>query len=272
METNIIFPKPPKVIKQGKNKAVFEIVNCYPGYGMTLGTALRRVLLSSLSGAAITSVKIKGVKHEFSTIPNVLEDVIQIILNLKQARFKLHSPGPVNLTLKAKGEKKVSTSDIKLTSDIEIINKDAHIATLTAKKASLEMEIAIDSGLGYVSVEQRKKQKLPIGTIAIDAIFSPIIKVNYEVENMRVGDRTDFNRLKLNIETDGTITPKDALQQAAQILIEHFSILAESTSSDKQKGATTKKKKKTSQKSKTKPKKTSKKKVKSSKKTKKSKK
>lgn len=284
METNIIFPKPPKTIKQEKNKASFEIVNCYPGFGMTLGTALRRVLISSLPGAAITSVKIKGVKHEFSTISNVLEDVIQIILNLKQIRFKLHSPGPTSLTLKAKGEKEVKASDIKLNSDIEIMNKNAHIATLTDKKASLEMEINVDSGLGYVSVEQRKKEKLPVGTIAIDAIFSPIRKVNYEIENMRVGDRTDFNRLKINIETDGTITPKEALKKASQILVEHFSILAESTTKSKQKKEKSKKKtaakksqKKTKPKTKkTKPKKRSKSKKKSksksAKKTKKSKK
>jgi len=224
METNILLPKPPKIIKKSKNRAIFEIENCYPGYGMTLGNALRRVLLSSLPGAAVTSVKIKGVEHEFSTIPYVFEDVIQIILNLKQLRFKLHTSELVTLTLKSKGEKKVKASDIKLTSDVEVVNKDAHIATLTDKKAALEMEINVESGLGYVPVEQRKKQKLPIGTIAVDAIFSPIRKVNYEVENMRVGDRTDFNRLKIDIETDGSISPEDAFQRASQILIDHFSM------------------------------------------------
>jgi len=226
METNILLPKPPKVIKKSKNRTVFEIENCYPGYGITLGNALRRALLSSLPGAAVTSVKIKGVEHEFSTIPHVLENVVQIILNLKQVRFKLYSSEPVTLILRAKGEKKVKASDIKLTSDVEIINKDAHIATLTDKKAALEMEINVEAGLGYVSVEQRKKQKLPIGTIAVDAIFSPIRRVNYEVENMRVGDRIDFNRIRIDIETDGSITPEDALQKTSQILVDHFNIIA----------------------------------------------
>lgn len=227
METNILLPKPPKVTKKEKNRAVFEIENCYPGYGLTLGNAFRRVLLASLPGAAVVAIKIKGANHEFSTIPNVLEDVIQIILNLKQVRFKLHSKEPVILNLRAKGEKKVKASDIKLVSDVEIVNQDAHIATLTDKKAELDIEIEVDSGLGYVPVEQRKREKLAIGYIAVDAIFSPIKKANYEVENMRVGDRTDFNRLQLDIETDGSIAPEDALQKATQILVDHFSIFIE---------------------------------------------
>lgn len=224
METNILLPKSPKIIKKGENRAIFEIENCYPGYGMTLGNAYRRVLLSSLPGAAVTSVKIKGVGHEFSTIPHILEDVIQIILNLKQVRFKLHSEEPTTLSLKVKGEKKVKASDIKLSSGTEIVNKDAHIATLTDKKAELDVEIEIYPGLGYAPVEQRKREKLPIGYIAIDAIFSPIKRANYEVENMRVGDRTDFNRLRIDIETDGSIAPEEAFQKAAQILVDHFSL------------------------------------------------
>lgn len=226
METKIFLPQKPKVIKKGENRAVFEIDGCYPGYGMTLGNALRRALLSSLSGAAITAVKIKGVSHEFSTIPHVLEDVIQVILNLKQVRFKVRSREalPIKLELRASGEKEVKAKDIKLTSEIDIINKDAHIATLTDKKAKLEMEIEVDIGLGYVPVEQRKKEKLEIGAIAIDAIFGPIKKVNYEVENMRVGERTDFNRLRLDIETDGSLTPEEAFNKAADILVEHFQL------------------------------------------------
>lgn len=224
METTILLPKPPKITKKGENRAVFEIENCYPGYGMTLGNVFRRVLLSSLSGVAVTSVKIKGVDHEFSTIPYVMEDVIQIILNLKQVRFKLYSKDPAVLNLKAKGEKKVRASDIKTTSDVEIVNKDAHIATLTDKKAEIEMEIEVDRGLGYIPVEQRKKEKLTIGSIAVDAIFSPIKKVNYEIENMRVGDRTDFNRLRIDIETDGSISPEEAFENAAQILVNHFTL------------------------------------------------
>lgn len=224
MEPNVLLPKPPKIIKKGENRAMFEIENCYPGYGMTLGNAFRRVLLSSLPGAAVTSVKIKGVDHEFSTMPHVLEDVIQIILNLKQVRFKLYSDSPVILSLKAKGEKKVKASDIKASSDIEVINKDTHIATLTDKKAEIEIEIEVDRGLGYMPVEQRKKEKLTIGSIAVDAIFSPIRRVNYEIENMRVGDRTDFNRLQIDIETDGSISPEEAFEKAARILVNHFSL------------------------------------------------
>jgi len=225
MKTTILIPKCPKIIKKkGENRAIFEIENCYPGYGMTLGSAFRRVLLSSLPGAAVTVVKIKGAEHEFSTLPYVLEDVIEIILNLKQIRFKFYAQESAVLTLKAKGEKKVKASDIKLTSDAEIINKDAHIATLTDKKAELDMEIEIDSGLGYVPAEQRTKGKLSIGSIAVDAIFCPIKKINYEIENMRVGNRTDFNKLRLDIETDGSISPEEAFQEAARILVEHFSI------------------------------------------------
>jgi len=226
MKYKILFPQKPKIIKKENNKAVFEIDGCYPGYGMTLGNAFRRVLLSSLPGAAVTSVKIKGASHEFSTIPYVLEDVIRIMLNLKQVRFRVNSLEalPLKVELKATGEKEIKAKDIKTTSEIEIINKDIHIATLTDKKAKLEMEIEVDGGLGYIPVEQRKKEKLEIGTIAIDAIFTPITKINYEIENMRVGERTDFNRLRIEIETDGSITPEEAFKKAADILVEHFQI------------------------------------------------
>lgn len=242
METNILLPRPPKIIKKGENRAVFEIENCYPGYGMTLGNAFRRVLLSSLPGAAVTAVKIKGTEHEFSTIPHVLEDVIQIILNLKQVRFKKYSEEPITLTLKTKGEKKVKASEIKLTSDIEMVNKEAYIASLMDKKAELDIEIEVNSGLGYVPVEQRKKEKLPIGSIAVDAIFSPVKRVNYEVENMRVGDRTDFNRLKIDIKTDGSITPEEAFNKTAQILVDYFSLFVGKKKEEKK--ATEDKKKK----------------------------
>ena len=224
MKTSILLPKPPKITKKSKSRTIFEIENCYPGYGLTLGNALRRVLLSSLPGAAITSVRIEGVNHEFSTIPNILEDVIQIVLNLKQIRFKLYSEGPVSLSLKAKGEKKVIASDIKLTSDVEVINKDAHIATLTNQKAKLDIEIEVDSGLGYVTSEERKKRKLSTGYIAIDVLFSPVKRVKYKVENMRVGDKTNFNKLKLDIETDGSTSPEEAFEKAVRILVNHFKI------------------------------------------------
>lgn len=220
----ITLPSSAKIIKRGDNQAVFEIEGCYPGYGLTLGNSFRRVLLSSLPGAAISNIKIKGVKHEFSTLPYVLEDVIQIILNLKQVRFKLHTAQPSKAFLKIKGEKQVKAADIKTTAELEVITPDAHIATLTDKKAELEMEMTVEPGLGYEPVERRKKEKIEIGQIAIDAIFTPIRKVTYDVEDMRVGDRTDYNRLRINIETDGSISPEEAFKKAAQILVNHFQI------------------------------------------------
>ncbi|TSC53694.1 MAG: hypothetical protein LiPW39_119 [Parcubacteria group bacterium LiPW_39] len=223
MQINL--PQKPKIVKSEGNKAIFEIEGLYPGYGVTLGNALRRALLSSLPGAAVVGVKIKGVHHEFSTIPGVAEDVIEIILNLRQIRFKLHAAGPVKLFLAAKGEKEVKAGDIKTTSEIEIINQEQPIATITDKKTELEIEIEVDAGLGFVPVESRKKEKLEIGVIAVDALFSPIRKVNFEVENMRVGDRTDFNRLRLDIETDGSIGPEDTFKKANEILVEQFKSL-----------------------------------------------
>src|SRR3989344_2764521 len=212
MNTNISLPKTPKLVKQlSPNKAEFEIDELYPGYGLTLGNALRRVMLSSLPGAAITSVKIKDVNHEFSTVPGVLEDIVEIILNLKQIRFKVHSDEPQTATLKVKGEKAVTGKDIKLPSQVEIMSPNAHIATLTSKNASIEMEIKIEKGLGYSGIESRKTEKQEIGGIAVDAIFTPIRMINYEVEDMRVGDKTNYNRLRFDIETDGTITPQEAL-------------------------------------------------------------
>jgi DNA-directed RNA polymerase subunit alpha len=242
----ITLPNKPKIIEEKTDKGVFGIEACYPGYGVTLGNAFRRVLLSSLPGAAITGVKIKGIQHEFSTIPYVVEDVVQIILNLKQVRFKLHAERPFKVSLKAKGEKEVKAGDIKTTSELEVVNKDVHIATLTDKKAELEMEIEVEPGLGYSPTEERKKGKIEIGKIAIDAIFSPVRKVTYSIENMRVGERTDYDRLQFNIETDGTITPKEAFLKAAQILVDHYSIFTqlEDKKAKKKKAAVKSKKKK----------------------------
>lgn len=223
----IPLPLKPKVIEKQKNKAIFEIEALYPGYGVTIGNSLRRVLLSSLEGAAITQMKIKNVSHEFSTIPGVLEDVVDIILNLKQLRFRLFTQEPQKATLKLKGDKKVKGSDLKLPSQLELVNKDCHIATLTDKKAVLEMEVQIEKGIGYVLGELKKKEKLGIGTIPIDAIFTPVRRVSFKVENMRVGERTDFDRLFLEIETDETISPKEAFFQASEILVKHFDLLSQ---------------------------------------------
>ncbi len=223
----IPLPSKPKIIKKEENKAVFEIEALYPGYGVTIGNALRRVLLSSLEGAAITQVKIKGVPHEFSTIPGVLEDVVTIMLNLKKLRFKMIGEEPQRAILVAKGEKEVKGGDFDLPTQLELVNPDCHIATLTSKNAKLEMEILVEKGIGYLPRERRKKEKLEIGTIPMDAIFTPIKRVAMQTENMRVGERTDFDRLFLEIETDGTITPEEAFAKACEILMTQFSFLRE---------------------------------------------
>lgn len=221
----IQLPKEPIIVSQEGNKAVFEIGPLYPGYGMTVGNALRRVLISSLEGAAVTSVKIKGVDHEFSAVNGVMEDVIDLILNLKKVRFKLFRDESVTVMLYAKGAKAVTAGDIEANADVEIINKDQHIATITDPKMELEMELTIEKGIGYVPVEQRQKEKLSVGKIAVDGIFTPIRNVNFVVENIRVGQRTDFNKVILEIETDGSIAPSETLKKASQILIDHFSII-----------------------------------------------
>lgn len=227
----ISLPLQPKIIKkEGKNKAVFEIEALYPGYGVTIGNSLRRVLLSSLPGAAATQVKIKGVQHEFSTMPGVLEDVITIMLNLKQLRFKVYTDEPQKAKLLVKGEKEIKGSDFELPPQVELVNPEIHLATLTTKSAELEMEILIEKGLGYESREDRKKpgghpqEKLEIGIIPLDSIFTPMKRVSFKVENMRVGERTDFDRLFLEIETDGTVTPEDAFSQATEVLLNYFSL------------------------------------------------
>ncbi|MCX6738162.1 MAG: DNA-directed RNA polymerase subunit alpha [Candidatus Parcubacteria bacterium] len=221
----ISLPKVPIIAEKDNNRAVFIIEGLYPGYGITVGNALRRVLLSSLEGAAVTQVRIKGAQHEFATLPGVLEDVITICLNLKKLRFKLFSDEPQQATLKLQGEKEVLAGELKLPSQLELVNKNLHIATLTDKKAVLEMEILVQKGIGYEPREIRDKEKLEIGQISLDAIYTPIQKVSYKVDNMRVGDRTDFDRLSLEVETDGSITPEEALMKATEILINHFTLI-----------------------------------------------
>ncbi len=223
----IPLPLPPKVIQKKKNQAIFEIEGLYPGYGVTIGNSLRRVLLTSLQGAAVTEVKIKGVSHEFSTIPGVLEDTIMLLLNIKNLRFKIFEGDSQRFILKAKGEGQVKGSDFKIPSQVKLANPDLHIATITDKKTELEIEIQIEKGIGYEPKDQRKTKKPEIGAIALDAIFTPIKNVNFQVENMRVGDRTDFDKLSLEIETDGTITPEEAFFEACDILIKHFNVIFE---------------------------------------------
>lgn len=193
------------------------------GFGHTLGNALRRVLLSSLQGASITSLKIEGVMHEFSTIPGIVEDVTEIVLNLKEVRIKLHTNHAKKVLIEQKGAGELKAVAFQTDTDIEILNPDHHIATLN-KKANLRMEVAISAGRGYIPAELSKKQEQPIGTIPIDAIYTPITKVNYSVENTRVGQRIDYDKLGLEIWTDGTITPDDAMATAARILRDHLKL------------------------------------------------
>lgn len=215
------------IVNETATSGVFEIEGLYGGYGTTVGNALRRVLLSSLPGAAITQVKIKGVGHEFTTIPGVIEDVVELSLNLKKIRFNFNVSyadytGPEVVTLKAKGEGPVTAASIKGTNLITVLNPDQHIATITDKGTELEIELTVAKGLGYVPVEAVKGETLPVGVIQIDSIFTPVTKVNFAVENMRVGDRTDYNKVRFMVETDGSITPSAAMRKSASILQDHY--------------------------------------------------
>lgn len=216
---NVALPSKPRVILEEEFEGKYEIDGLYPGYGHTLGNSLRRIILSSLPGAAITSVKIEGVAHEFSTIKGVKEDVITILLNLKKVRFQLLTDEPQTLSLKIKGNKKITAADITVTGQVNILNPDLFIAEITDKHTTLSLELIVEKGLGYVSKEVLQKDRVDVGTIALDAIFTPIRRVNYEVENMRVGDRTDFNRLSIFIETDGSISPREALEKSIEVMI-----------------------------------------------------
>ncbi|HMB26083.1 MAG TPA: DNA-directed RNA polymerase subunit alpha [Patescibacteria group bacterium] len=210
--------------KKKSNSATFTVEPCYFGYGTTIGNALRRVLLSSLPGAAVTAVKIKGVDQEFSALENVKDDILKICLNLKELKLKVFKDEPVVLKLSAKGQKKVTAADFEKNSDVEIINKDLVITNLTDKKAELEMEVTVQQGRGYWPTEERSKDDIELGTILIDSVFSPVVKVGYKVEPTRVGDITNYDKLTMDIETDGTISPEEAVSQASKVLIDHFSL------------------------------------------------
>ena len=218
-ETNVVLPSKPKIVLEKDFLGVYEIDGLYPGYGHTLGNSLRRIILSSLPGAAITHIKIDGVSHEFSTILGVKVDVITLILNHKRLRIKMLTSEPQTLSIKVKGVKDVTGADITVPGQVEILNPELHIASVTDKTTELAIDITVAQGLGYVSKDVLQKERVDIGTIALDATFTPIRRVNYEVENMRVGDRTDFNRLKITVETDGTITPHEALERSIAIMI-----------------------------------------------------
>jgi DNA-directed RNA polymerase subunit alpha len=193
------------------------------GFGTTVGNSLRRVLLSSLTGAAVTTVKIEGVLHEFSTVPGVTEDVTSIVLNVKSLRIKLHTDKPKTIRLRKKGPGEAKASDIQHDADVTVLNKDLHIATLD-KEATLDMEMVVKPGRGYVPAERNKEEGLPIGVIPVDSIFSPVTRANFHVENARVGRVTDYDKLTLEVWTDGSITPRDAVSSAALILRDHLDI------------------------------------------------
>lgn len=218
-------PNQAKVEHLGNNKYAVTLEPLHPGYGVTIGNTLRRVLLSSMPGAAVTAVKIRFVDHEFSTVPNVKEDVVQIILNLKQLRLKCYSAEPVKLALKVKREGAVTAADIAHNDQVEIINTDLHIATLDGKSAELDMELTIEQGRGYVPVEAREGERHELGVLAVDAIFTPVRAVFFDVTNVRVGQWTNFEKLVMNIETDGTLSGNEAVDIAAHILVDHFSML-----------------------------------------------
>lgn len=228
----IALPSKVTLTEAGENEASIVIEPCYPGYGTTLGNALRRVLLSSLSGAAITSVKITGATHEFTTLPHVKEDIVDLILNLKGVRLKMFEGETATIMVKGKGEKVLTAGDMKCPSNVEVRNPEHVICHLTDKNADLEMELTIGIGRGYIPVEQRDKERFDLGVIAIDAIYTPVRNVNFHVENVRVGQMTNYDKVTLTVRTDGTVTPASAFREAAQVLTEHFQHLMDAVPTD----------------------------------------
>ncbi len=224
--TNITLPTKPQLQSEDGFKARFTIDNLYPGYGHTFGNSLRRIILSSIPGVAVSVVKIDGVDHEYSVIDGVSEDVITILMNLKRVVFRLEGADEVECSLTIKGDKVYTAADVTASSEVEVVTPDAHIMTVNDKKASFTMTFTLRRGIGYVSREDMHEGKLPVGTIVMDTAFTPIRRVTYEVENMRVGDRTDFNRINMYVETDGTLTPQEVMDQSLNIMLEQVSAMA----------------------------------------------
>jgi DNA-directed RNA polymerase subunit alpha len=208
-----------------ENFASYDIEPLEAGYGRTLGNALRRVLLSSLQGAAITAIKIEGAQHEFQDVPGIREDVTDIVLNVKKIRLKSHTDQPVTMRIEVSGERVVTAADIVAPTTVDIITPDVYICTLDNPNAHLEMELVVETGKGYVPAETKEGQ--PIGQIPVDAIFTPVQRVNYVVENTRVGQMTNYDRISLQVWTDGTITPDEALRQASTVLVQHFQLISD---------------------------------------------
>jgi DNA-directed RNA polymerase subunit alpha len=225
MSNYIILPKAPVLVQEiSPSQAIYAIEPLNPGYGVTIANSLRRVMLSSLEGVAVTRYSIKGVSHEFTTIPNVLEDILDITLNIKALRFDAIIDSPTLLSLKAQGSKVVTGADLKLPGGVSVVNPETPILTLTSKDAKIEMELIIEKGFGFrKDIEQNLQGE--VGIIAVDSIFTPVTRVSYDVEDTRVGDKTNYNRVVFNIKTDGTITPLEVIQKSASILVEQFNSL-----------------------------------------------
>ncbi|MFA7314755.1 MAG: DNA-directed RNA polymerase subunit alpha [Candidatus Magasanikbacteria bacterium] len=213
------------------NTTELIITPCHQGYGTTVGNSLRRVLLSSIEGAAVEAMKVIGVQHEFSSIEGIMEDVIEISQNLKQMAIISHSDSPVTLSLTRKSKGEIKAGDFGKNSDIEIVNPDLKIATMTDDKKEFNLEIIIGKGLGYVPVSEKESKNLDLGTILVDSFYSPVKDVGYKVENTRVGDITDYEKVTLTIETNGTVAPKETVERATKILMDHYSLILESSTS-----------------------------------------
>ncbi len=229
MSKNIHTPGLISVIDHAPTSATFTIEPLHSGYGMTLGNSLRRVLLSSIAGAAVTSFRVEGASHEFTTLPGVKEDVVDIMLNLKGIRFRVFGTEPQTLRLTKKGKGKATAKDITTNADVEIVNPEHVIATLDDPKSSIDMEIIVETGRGYRTIEEVANRKTVSDMIALDAIFSPVLRVRYKVENTRVGQMTDLDKLLLSVDTDGSITPREAFEEAAAILVNQYTALAGQT-------------------------------------------
>jgi DNA-directed RNA polymerase subunit alpha len=229
MTKNIHVPGVVKTEDHTKTQSTFTIEPLHSGYGMTLGNSLRRVLLSSISGAAITAFKVEGASHEFTTLPGVKEDIVEIILNLKGVRFRIFSDEPQTIRLSKKGSGAVTAKDIQTNVDVEVVNKDKVIAHIDGASASLSMDIVVEKGRGYRAIDESGSKKVVSDMIAIDSIFSPVLRVRYNVENTRVGQMTDLDKLIITVETDGTITPRDAFEEASAILVNQYTALAGQT-------------------------------------------
>lgn len=225
-------PSLARVDDHGSNSATFVVEPLHTGYGMTLGNSLRRVLLSSIEGAAIVAFRIEGATHEFTTVKGVVEDVVDIMLNLKNVRVRAHNDEPVELRLEKKGAGVVTAADIKLSGDIEVVNPDAVICTIDDPKASVIIDLVVETGRGYRTIDESSGKRIHSDMIALDAIFSPVLRVRYRVENTRVGQSTDLDKLLLTIDTDGSMSPREAFEEAAAILINQYTALAGGTRVD----------------------------------------